>query len=159
MQIRRAVRSSPDPTYLRRNTEQPSPLRIYRNCSPSEIFTVSWQFSFEHPRIASELQPPVTPLRHGQVLRLLAKALPVQRTSGKLSIQDECPTINGAFIFKACVLVCIWGKEENHRTNELWLSSEIMVSCSNTELCLFLVQLPHPQLCLLKTITGGDRYV
>lgn len=34
-----------------------------------------------------------------------------------------------------------------------------MVSCSNTELCLFLVQLPHPQLCLLKTITGGDRYV
>jgi len=33
-----------------------------------------------------------------------------------------------------------------------------MVSCSNTELCL-LVPLPHPQLCLLKTITVGDRYV
>lgn len=33
-----------------------------------------------------------------------------------------------------------------------------MVSCSNTELRL-LVQLPHPQLCLLKTITTGDRSV
>ena len=46
-------------------------------------------------------------LRHGLVLCSLAKVLPVQRTSGKLSIQDECPTINGAFIFKAYVLVRI----------------------------------------------------